>query len=1201
MIINVTAWTRPIDDWGMGMKSVRKRKLVASFLALVMVVSMVPSGVLAYAGDDEQQETETAVVGQSQTDDGGLLANDASGESDDTAAVSGDSVAMTADDSAVMPVDSANSVSVTVPVSNNSSEGTLLFTVDEVTVTAGGTVTIHVVGKNQSTKKDSSEFAISAGPIDIQPSDTLTFNNSISKAQLKSGVTNSWDLTASIPSSAMNGTYTVPVTITYDKKTDYTLDVPLTINAATSDVLLASAADNGSQLSGYAQTYDQETLSYSFDLLNYNSDSSNYSWDLSLKASTSATGELVDVTSSVNPVWGAALPGSASEGASGSGTAAANYQGISTVSIDVSGIDPDQQNVVYVATLAVTDENTGNVTTKTVNLYRQRNNLDSHVFNLINVGDEGSNKQTVSTYAKKTGTAWFSDLYYDNVKNDDRVPFSDAESFRNYLMALPSDQVDTEFNKYIYDLYNPNSSVKGTDYADSQGEWPKDNNTPFHAVANSGVTDLSYSLSEEGVQYNEDYFQNLKKTATLEGRSGSIELSADAKPSALEPRVYLIRTQGSWQMFDLAHATSDDGKGIMYSSVDSMANYYAVKQALLRFSEFLKEKSGGTAVLGFLTFSHAGEYSMFTGNGYLCNDPETIEAALRGWDTFGDCEHSHYSDKLLESALGSVSTELATWKDSDNTLIGDKVKKTAIFIGGPCEPTKGDDGYAVTLNETLLNETMDNSYAIRTIVGDSNVTNTDGTTLYSWLDYGTNKNIWNAEGNGYYVAPTEDDVYNSLVEIFENDSISDTTSYGKVNATVTDTVQKEFKVTGATATWTSAVDGSVATVPQDSIKITVKDDGSTEVTCDYGECQGTGSINLTINIEAQDDYIGGNNVLTNVDVPQIAFDHTNKATGEKQEFTKNFTDKPTVNVSLLDLEVTGGGGLHKVNNAFNLQDYAEADLSDLLTGYPQTNGSLRIEWVETDEQGNPLPNQSISFTANEYRVTDGSLNGQTIQLPSCEVNSDIAQTRRFQLKVTYTPDAATNGLPDVGTKTATAPVVLVWTDEMMVGLQIHKVDADTKADLENVAFCLYEDDACTTVAGVFTDEGISSVLDSTGVKTASDGLVSFYGLEIGETYYLKEITARAGYGLSDQVWTIKAESDERVTVNGIEADGSNITPASGGDEYYLATMTVENQKNPDMPLAGMAGIGLLALAGCAFFATGLSLSIRRCRLKGARS
>lgn len=1178
------------------MESVRKRKFVAFFLALAMVVSMVPSGVLAYAGDDEQQGSETALMGQAEGDES-LLENDSLDGSDVLlgGSLEADSYAMLADEN--------GSSSVTFPVkSDKPTEGSLTFTVDEVTVTAGGVATIKVSAKNDSTKQNSDNFTISSGSVNIQPSGTLSFSGPSGNQNVKKGETASWDFTASVPSDAMNGSYTVPVTITYNK-TDYVLNVPITIKAATSDVILVSAADSGSQLSGYAQTYDQESLSFAFDMRNYNSDSSNYSWELSLKASDSASGELTDITSGVNPVWEALLPGSASEGASGTGTAVSNYNGTSMVSIDLSGIDPDQKNVAYEATLTVTDSSTGKVTTKKVSVYRQRNDLDNHTFYLINVGRSGSSEQSIIQYDTKKGTSWFDDLYYGNVADDDRVPFSDAESFRGYLLTLPENQVDAEFNKYIYDLYNPNSGLdkKNTDYADSNGKWVKDGNTPFHAVASSGVNNLTYSLSEGGVQYDEDYFKNLKKTATVEGRSGSIELSADTNPVVLEPRVYLIRTQGSWQMFDVAHATSDDGSGIMYNSVDSMANYYAVKQALLRFSEYLKEKSGGSAVLGFLTFSHAGEYSMFTGNGYLSNDADTIEAGLRGWDTFGDCEHSHYKDDLLEAALGNVSTELKNWKDSDGTLIGDQVKKTAIFIGGPCQPTENEGGYKVTLDQTLLTDTMDNSYAIRTVVGDSTATNTDGTTLYSWLDYGTNKNIWNAEGNGYYVAPSEDEIYESLVDIFEKDSTSDVTTYGNVNATVTDTVQKEFKVTGATATWTSAVDSSVTEVPQDSISIVVKEDGSTEVTCDYGECTGTGTVKLMINVEAQSDYVGGNDVLTNVGVPQIAFEHTNKKTGEKQEFTKKFTDKPTVNVSLLDLDVTGGGGLHKVGNAFNLQDHAKADLTDLLTGYPQTNGTLKIEWVETDDQGNPLENQTISFTANEYRVTGGSLNGQTIQPPSCEVNSDVAQTRHFQLKVTYTPDEATNGLPDAGTKAATAPVVLTWTDEMMVGLQIHKVDAATKSDLENVAFCLYEDAACTTIASVFTEEDFSAALSAAGAKTTSAGLAGFYGLEIGKTYYLKEITARAGYSLSGEVWTVKAESDERVSVNGIAANGSKVIPASGGDEYYLATMTVENQKNPDLPLSGMAGIGLLALAGSAFIAAGLSLSIRRCRLKGGRS
>ncbi len=1190
-----------------------KRGFTAFFLAFVLAVGMIPSGVFAYASDEEPSENAASQVAQDNEENGAsdegantLAPSDASDGADASASsddgADGDSSDSSDSSDSLLLADANSANSVSIPLDpKDSSKGYLVFEADEVSGVAGEKLTIHVAGSNSSAKNDSKQFAMSAGAVSINPSGQMSFDGAVEKQGIKKGASGSWDFTASIPESAMSGTYTVPVTITYDGKTDYVLNVPVTITAAQSDVVLNSASDSGSQLSGYAGTYDQEYLELSFGLMNYNQDASDYSWSLTLKASDSATGELSDVTASVSPVWDPVLPGSASEGSEGTGSVEGNYIGTSTVKIDVSGLDPNQENVVYEATLTVTDTLTGKVTSKTVSVHRACNDLSNHVFKIINVGTKNSYAQTVSTYKTFTGTDWFDDLYYVNVKKDSRVPFSDAQGFKDYLASLPEDQVDTEFNKYIYDLYNTNTSVEGTDYGDesSSKKWPKDEGTPFHAVASNGVNNLTYSLSEGGVKYDEDYFQNLSKTATVEGRSGSIELSADAEPQVVEPRVYLIRMQESWQMFDTKHATAGVEAAAMYpNGVDSMANFYDVKQALLRFNEYLREKSGGSAALALLTFGHPKEFTMFTGSGFFCNDSDTIEAAIRGWDTFGDCEHSHYTDTLLDAALKNISSEFANWKDSDNNLIGDKVKKTAIFIGGSCEATKSDNGYAVTLDKDLLTTSVDNAYAIRTVDGTPSTKNADGEALYSWLDYGTNRDIWNKEGNGYYVSTTEDEIYNALVEIFEKDSVADTTTYGNVNAQITDTVQKEFKVTGATATWVSEADGNVTEIPQDSIKIVEKEDGSTEVTCDYGECTGAGTVNLKIAIEARDDYIGGNNVLTNVDVPTLSFSHTNKTTGKKTEASKDFTEKPTVNVSLLDLAVTGGSGLHKVGNPFNLADFGEADLTDLLTGYPQTNGTLKLEWVEVDEQGNPLPDQTISFTANEYRVDNGTLDG-TIELPECEVNSDTPLTRNFQLKVTYTPDPATNGLPDVGTKVVTAPVDLTWTDEAMVALQIHKIDASTKASLENVSFGLYDDSDCTQLAGVFSDEACSDVISGKGVTTDAEGLAGFYGLEIGKTYYLKETQVHAGYALTDQVWTIKAESESRVTVNGIDASGSTITPASGGDGYWLATMTVDNQKNPDLPLAGMLGIGFFVVLGGAFAAAGLTLGMKNRRMKGA--
>lgn len=1087
-------------------------------------------------------------------------------------------------------------------------QGWYTASVSDVTCRAGSRATISISlqpGNGTISEKDNS-FSVSS--ITVPGVGEIQFRGSGLSEEVKKDAAGTVTFTADIPRYACGGTFPVTVTIENKKTGSVTLSAIVTINALYNGVACLSASDGGSQLSSYQTKYDQEFVAFAFDVNNYASAASRYNWNLKLESSTSATGDFVDVSDQINPQWVGTLPGAESQGVSGEATADSHYFGTSRVKILTDAIDADRNNVAYRATLQVTDRTTGETTEHSAVVYRRVNNLATHTFKLLNVGSKGSYAYSESVYDTYKGTDWFSYLYFDNAAKDPRVPFSDAESLTNYLAALPEALVDVEFNKYVYDLYNSNSSLnKKTDYADNLAQWYKDGNTPFHAQAKNKINNVTYSLADGGVLYDEDYFQNLTKNAQVSGREGSISISADALPQPREPRVYLIRTQGSWQMFDMKHALSDDGKGIMYSSIDELATYYDLKQALLRFSDFLNEKSGGSVALGFLTFSHAGEYTMFSGNGYLCNDPATIEAGIRGWDSFGDCEHSHYSDELLTKALNNVSTELANWKDSDGTNIFDQVSKTAIFIGGPCEPTQGTDGYAVSLPQDLLAANMNHTYGIQTVKGTSTVKDRQGNTIQSWLDYEgdgktttNNRDLWAKAGNGFYVAPSEDDIFNALVDIYNKDAAGAVTKYGTVTASVSDTVQKEFKVTGAKATWTSKVDGSVVNIPEDKIAIVRNDDGTTTVTCNYGECKGTGTINLDIAIAAQDDYIGGNNDLTNVDVPKLSFSGKNCETGETQQFEKQFTDKPSVNVSLLDLNVAGGKGTHQVGDKFNLADHATADLKDLLTGYPQTNGRLTLAWVEVDENGNELPNQTISFVPGSYRISDGELDGaDAIALPDCEVNSDEVATRHFKLKATYVPDEPKNGLVGVDPAAAEAEVTLNWIDQKMVGVQINKVSAAEGNDpLPNVGFALYEDEGLTNLAGVYVDASLSQPQGSGGVLTDAEGHVAFYGLEIGKIYYLKEVKAAAGYSLSSQVWRVVAQSDSQVTVNEQVAPGS--MQGSGQDAYYLAHMTVENQKVPSLPIAGALG-EWFALIGGLLVAAGLVLGAWRIRSRRLRA
>lgn len=112
------------------------------------------------------------------------------------------------------------------------------------------------------------------------------------------------------------------------------------------------------------------------------------------------------------------------------------------------------------------------------------------------------NRGQVITEDLSIGGHQFNDLFfYGNVAGDDRVPFSDAASYQDYLVQTYLDSgkdlevVREIWERYLYDLYDPSYDMgdmgntgKGdyaypdSTYGDTKFAWPKDGGDgPFHA------------------------------------------------------------------------------------------------------------------------------------------------------------------------------------------------------------------------------------------------------------------------------------------------------------------------------------------------------------------------------------------------------------------------------------------------------------------------------------------------------------------------------------------------------------------------------------------------------------------------------------------------------------------------------------------------------------------------------------------------
>ena len=617
-------------------------------------------------------------------------------------------------------------------------------------------------------------------------------------------------------------------------------------------------------------------------------------------------------------------------------------------------------------------------------------------------------------------------LYYGNVARDGRCPFSDAESLREVMAEMSYGDALNLWDIYKYDLYDPNSfkasdgvgsnNAKGKeqnnvfDYGDERLVWPKDAGSPFHEAVGGSVNPLNSELGEDGVVYSE-YFkaEDMEKTAGPDlgeenvDRTYTIELSASTNPERVIPRFYVLMIQTSYEMFDLEHANNCGPAGQTYA----LANLYDIKKALIRFAEYLKWHDDGNVMIAVTNFQHKATHSMI--GGYFSNDMNGVIGGLYGWDSFGDCEHIHYGTGAFSSAMDAIPGIMNVWTDATGNLVGDLPVTSAIVIGGAME--RGDTA------TIAVNSSVDHYYAIQTNEGAGQV---------CWLDTSANRNIVDE----YYVATTEDAVYNALIDIYSREPDFETPFIEEV--TITDTVTKDFVVhtvddpnnESAVRVYIEDTEGNKRLLTNDpsdpedcyDVSITPNSDGTTKVDVTIEKIVGEKKIYVEIDVQARDEYLGSNNAYTNVDgSPKIeSYKHTNSSTGEVKTYDNDgegfaFEQRPQVNVPLqfevddgLTEETSPGTDVNIADLAFqdeDKQDRITEDVEDMVSKGYQVNGTLSYQWY--DEDGNAV-GEPTSVT-----VRDGQMEGE-IDIPSYTYttkSSDVGKTISYTLIATFAPDA----------------------------------------------------------------------------------------------------------------------------------------------------------------------------------------------------
>lgn len=648
---------------------------------------------------------------------------------------------------------------------------------------------------------------------------------------------------------------------------------------------------------------------------------------------------------------------------------------------------------------------------------------------------------TAITGTLPNGISGLDKLYYGSVEKDDTAPFHNANELQDILENSDETYAREIWKKYQYDLYDPNFSGRGgcgalltpsgekyseknlikypddrPDYADelltsTNHEYPKDGDSPFHANVKSQIDAVKDGTLVNGalVENDESAFENLTKTASPDigdsntSREYTVDLKATPNLKQVKPTVLLFQIQTSWQMFDLIHANDRASLVNKNEVTKELLSLYEMKQGFLDFIEWMQPYTDGSLMIGITNYQHGGSNSMF-GAPYFTNNTNNITEGLYGWDSFGDCEHIHYTNKALADAMKELNqaSNFTNWADNKGNLIYQDAEMISVIVGGACEAKDLKTGS--TKLPAIPDGVLKCQYGIRTNSGTAYGKNMLGD-MISWMDY-------EAQGSGekgdapafetgeyYKDVVTRDQFFETLKSIYADAQAKAPNMQKVTDVKVEDTITAEFKVDKSNIK--AFVGGEDIT---SKAKITVEEqaNGTTKVTCNFGTVEHSKEVHLQIPAQAKSNYIGSNNVYTNTGTPVISY---KGRVNSSKTYTQNFTDNPAVNVPIrltvadgqrIDLEPGQSVDLADLAKDTTTNELITKTVEDSLGDYAQIEGTLTYQWVDTD--GNPIGNSATSIIDSGNRVPP--------TIPSYIVHvteNDIGKSETYKLKVTFTP------------------------------------------------------------------------------------------------------------------------------------------------------------------------------------------------------